>query len=104
MDFNKFDPKRPDEREFFAFDFCSLLAGQEKLVSAVWVIAEANTNPVVLAPSMLVSDPVVTGTQTIQMIQGGTDGKTYAITCTAVTTNGQTIVLTATLLVSLGCH
>jgi hypothetical protein len=86
-----FDPKKPGEVLNVGFDFSDVLAPAENLVSAtISITVLRGTDP---APNdMRKNDPAIIGDIVSQFIQGGIAGVTYLITCTAVTSDPQTLI------------
>lgn len=89
-------PKRPIEREFFAFDYRALLAAGEVIDEATWSIAVAQGADAAPA-AMLSGSPVINGTKVSQLVIGGVNNVQYLLQCTAETSTGQILVLDATL-------
>ena len=89
-------PKFTDERVKYTFDFASWLANDESLSSAtVTAAVYAGTDA---SPSALISGAAsITGSVVTQLIIGGTAGVIYQISCAAVTSTSQTLVLTSRL-------
>lgn len=91
-------PKTPGDASNVTFDFISRLAAGETLSSAsvactVYSGTDAN-------PSAMVSGAAsVSGTKILQKIIAGTAGNVYQLVCTATTSAGMTLVLTAYLAV-----
>lgn len=85
-------PKRPTEKEFFAFDYARQLGTGETISSAsVAVTVKSGTDG---NPSAMVSGTAnIVGERVSQLIIGGTADVQYCIACTAVTSLGQEIVL-----------
>lgn len=86
-----FDPKKPGETLNVGFDFADVLAPEETLVSAtltVSVLRGVDPSP----NDMLKDGPIIIGTLVSQFIRGGLDGVTYLISCTAITSDPQTLI------------
>lgn len=92
-------PKAAGATKNFEFDFISDLAAGETLSGAtvtatVWSGNDGN-------PSGLISGAAsISGTVVTQKLTGGVAGNIYAVTCTATTSAGQTLVRSAYLVVS----
>lgn len=94
-----FDNKAPQETEFFWFNFASLLASGDTLLSsgaAIVITVVSGTDP---SPSSMLAgaNQVEEGYLVGQLITGGVNGVKYLLTCTAHTVLGNTLVLAATL-------
>lgn len=85
-DTGKWDAKDPDEVLFYSLDWTGPLDGDE-ISTATWTPASGIT----------VANTSVAGAVTTAKFSGGTDGTSYAIKVTVVTTGGQTIERTRTL-------
>ncbi len=85
-----FPPKAPADRLDFGFDHSAGLLSGETLVGAT--VAET--------PAGLTIDAItISGTRAIAWITGGMANTGYALTSTAVTSQGRTIVASETLFV-----
>ncbi len=87
-----FTPKRVVEVEVFTVDYGPRLATGETIISAVWsvsVVSGVDPTP----GAMLSGNASFQGSQVSQMLQGGVAGVTYAPICTALTSQGQILVL-----------
>jgi hypothetical protein len=103
----EFGTKNPLSTEFFGFNFSQQLAVGETITSAVWSIAcdtdsefVQDTNPATMFP---VSPPPstfdVTSTIVSTALKGGLPGAQYILSCTAITSGGQTLTGQGTLFV-----
>lgn len=92
-----FDAKYPDESEFFAADFEAMLTTGETISSGSCICYLATDTTKTDLPAMKQGSASVTGTKITQKITGGTDGLLYKLRFTAVTSFGQTLVLTVVL-------
>lgn len=97
-----FDPKDPRETNFFTFNFSSLLATNETLVSVVVTIVKTTGAKAHLNPSdMLVSFPSISGPRVQQLVTGGFNGNVYHIRAEATTSIGEVYVIGSNLSVTL---
>jgi hypothetical protein len=80
--------KRPDEREYFAFDFAPILTTGESVVSATWTVTVVDgVDP---DPNAMVSgNNTIQGSIVSRLIIGGVAGVTYRLHCLAHTNIGQ---------------
>lgn len=92
-------PKHAAETRSEVFDFTSRLALGETISSASTGCAVYSGTDA--SPSSVVSGPAsISGAQVTQLITGGTLGVTYLLTCTALTSAGQTLGLEGFLVVT----
>lgn len=89
-----FDPKRPTETELFAADFARLLGTGETISTCDCDIVLASDSTEADIAAMKTGAASITGTKVVQKVTGGTDGVTYTLIFTAVTSAGQTLQLT----------
>ncbi len=91
-------PKRPDEQEYFGFDFEALLRSGETIASTEWTMAvEEGVDP---TPSAMLSGAETqSGSIVEHKIVGGVSGVTYKLHCAATTSSGQLLELCDTILV-----
>ena len=89
-----FQPRTPTSTRFETFDFTSLLASGETINTAsVAVTVVSGTDA---APSGLLSGVAsITGALVKQLFTGGLSGVTYGFVCTANTSLGQSLQLSA---------
>lgn len=85
--------KAPAEARRQVFDFISQLQPSETISSAtvastVWTGTDASPS------SMISGAAAISGTKVTQLIVGGVAGNVYRLNCTAVTSLGQTLILT----------
>jgi len=92
-----FDAKYPDESEFFAADFTAMLTTGETISSGSCVCYLATDSTKTDISAMKVGSATTAGNKITQKITGGTDGTLYKLRFTAVTSFGQTLVLTVVL-------
>ena len=92
-------PEKPlGETAKTVFDFTSRLAISESISSASTVAATYSGTDA--SPSSIISGSAsISGAQVTQTLTGGTSGVTYLVTCTAVTSAGQTLKLSGYLVV-----
>lgn len=86
-----FTPKQPGETLNIGFDFSASLAPTEVLNSAtvtVSVLRGTDIHP----ENMMVGSPEILGGVVSHFITGGIAGVTYMLTCTAVTSDPQTLI------------
>lgn len=95
-----FDAKYFDETEFFAADFTALLTTGETISSSSCVCHLADDETLTDIPAMKVGSSSISGAKIVQKVTGGTDGVLYKLRFTAVTSFGQTLVLSVFLPVS----
>lgn len=82
--------KRPNEEEWYAFEFAPALAVGEELISAdpeIRIKKGAERDPLPL--DLTVDQVVVSGTKVLLHVIGGADGATYIIICTVNTDGDQ---------------
>lgn len=84
--------KRVADQENVPFDFTSNLGEGETLSSAT-VTSTVYSGTDASPSSMISGSASVSGGIATQLIIGGVEGVVYEIVCTALTTNGQTLVL-----------
>lgn len=87
-----FSPKRASEVETFSVDFVNLLPSMVTIASASWSMTvlkgvDANAN------AMIQGQPAVAGSVVSTKIGAGVPDNFYAPICTAVLSNGNTVVL-----------
>lgn len=79
---NRVDAKDPDGAQFYAFDVSGYLNTGATVSSATWS-----------APGLTVGSEATTSTTATAKLSGGQDGQDYAVKCTVVTSDGETLVL-----------
>ena len=87
-----FSAKRVGETEYFAVDFVNQVTIGATIVSATWT----NTvkTGVDATPNAMISGPaIINGTQVTTKITAGIAGNVYLPICTAVTSDGETLIL-----------
>lgn len=93
----EFSSKLPGEAEFVGFNFQPRLAGGggaiQSVTFAVTVLTGADPAP----NAMKLGAPLIQGFVVKQLIGGGVAGVLYRITATVVTSNGQTLIESASL-------
>lgn len=92
MSLAQFPPKNTAETKNLVFDFISQLAIGETISSAscassVW------TGTASAAANIISGSSSISGTKVTQAVAGGTNGTIYNITCTIVTSAGQTLTM-----------
>jgi hypothetical protein len=98
---NVFSPKDPREVDTFTVDFRNLLATGETIQSATWACEVLKGNDA--APTvMIIGSADINGTNVSQQITGGVAGVTYLLSCLAVTSAGNTLVGSGSLVVQKG--
>lgn len=93
-----FSDKDPDEVEFVGFNFSPRLATGETLVSATFyvvVVAGVDATP----DALLQGEAIVDGGVAKHKVGGGVSGVHYRVCAHAVTSSGQTLVESASLVV-----
>lgn len=96
MSIGSFGPKHPTESRLFGFDFEAELGDGEDLSTATFtmtVVEGTDASP----SAMLSGSGVVSGTEALQRVIGGTAGVLYELKCTVTTTSGNTLVTCAAL-------
>jgi hypothetical protein len=91
-------PKQVGATKTYPFDFISDLAVSETITGAtVTALVWSGNDP---TPSNLISGAAtISGTVVSQKLTGGVAGNIYAVTCTATTSAGQTLIHSAYLVV-----
>lgn len=98
----EFTPKKPLERELFAFRFTRQLPSGVTIASAVWtstVVQGTDTG----AAAMISGPAAIVGDKVSQLVINGVDGVQYALECEATLSDGQKVRLCATLWVRAAC-
>ena len=93
-----FEPKTVAGDRTLTFDFGTLLASGETISSASVVgslYSGADTSP----SSIISGSASISGTQVSQLVIDGEVGTAYLLTCTVVTSSGQSLVRTGLLVV-----
>lgn len=87
-----FSPKRASETEVFTVDFVDMLPAGVTISVATWSIARVDGIDS-QASSMLQGSASISSSQVSQKITAGIPGARYAPKCTALTSDGQTLIL-----------
>lgn len=85
-------PKRSGERDVFTVNYGPILAPGETILAAAWSAQvlhgdDANASAMVQGPA------TCAGPKVSQLIVAGMPGTTYAVFCTAQTSNGRELIL-----------
>lgn len=91
-----FSPKDPHSSEFFAFDFTQLLTDGDSVAGIVGVTFDATD---VAATKLVMGSPAQNGNLVVVRLSAGTPGYNYAIRAEVTTAAGETLDLTAYVLI-----